>query len=871
MPKILKLIVIGLFFVLVVALVSFKKPIEIAGIVNEAPSIVATISPKPNESGWNNTDVTVSFTCDDWLSGVATCASPVTLTTAAPDHIVSGAAIDHAGNTNTLEITVKIDKSPPDIDLVWPPVTPLFLTDLDRIEIAGANSDELSGIARAVLIDLWGTVNLPSPEFSLERNLRVDSATEIALEVTDHAGNLNRREFTVGYKGGGGSFFLPTNPSETETVNGIVTSFDRAIVRFQATVDRSQIEQISRAYGGRVSGFMSGSNFAQVIFETESVADLEAQLASLVATAEVATAQPVIFFEPQVFDNAALSATLRAAYDSVRLSEATARFVGQSLNQVGVAVFDSGLDSTFGQNDEFQDIVFFDLCTSTGQNGVIGTPSDNTGHGTKLTGIIAGANNVAGNNGMVRGIPNSEFRVNVFRLNCDATAPGNDSGLLTQAMNMITTNVVGGIDVVNLSFGLGSDFPSTKIRLADNFVPFFRSSVGRDILWVASAGNNDVESTCNGFLMFPAGLACTERNVVSVGGYDPVNDDRASLSNYGSALTLSAPGAGVYTAVSPGDYGMDGGTSAATGMVTGAAALLLAINSQSPSQVRTALESTARPLADPVLSQGGLDVAALLDVATPAPLPPLTRSTITGQEDGGRIVESANPRHTMPGLAGFKFDFDSDDRPIAYITAGFFFEGSEVVLMRDFSDGNDGDAYHWTIDRQELPPGTTFGEYNSNPTSCSGSHVLATASSDSEVPVLTGFHLEISGDHQMDRILVQLRRKPFGPLILGATLNGSIAGSCIFRVGYALVPSDRVTGSGVFDGNSRGSIDTITSNAEQPILQGFELDFHNPGNNEFNPLDQIGVRLRPGQAEVIYRDRNADDDFLWKIWWVDVR
>ena len=40
-----------------------------------APTITHDLAPRPNRNGWNNTDVTVTFTCDDQagLSGVASC------------------------------------------------------------------------------------------------------------------------------------------------------------------------------------------------------------------------------------------------------------------------------------------------------------------------------------------------------------------------------------------------------------------------------------------------------------------------------------------------------------------------------------------------------------------------------------------------------------------------------------------------------------------------------------------------------------------------------------------------------------------------------------------------------------------------------
>ena len=43
-----------------------------------APTIVATPSPAANANGWNNTAVTVSFTCTDSGTGVDNAASPLT-------------------------------------------------------------------------------------------------------------------------------------------------------------------------------------------------------------------------------------------------------------------------------------------------------------------------------------------------------------------------------------------------------------------------------------------------------------------------------------------------------------------------------------------------------------------------------------------------------------------------------------------------------------------------------------------------------------------------------------------------------------------------------------------------------------------------
>ncbi|HET8626431.1 MAG TPA: PxKF domain-containing protein, partial [Thermomicrobiales bacterium] len=68
-----------------------------------------------NGNGWNNTDVTVTFTCADATSGVASCTAPQTVTTESADQPVTGTATDNAGNTATDPAKVSIDKTPPTI------------------------------------------------------------------------------------------------------------------------------------------------------------------------------------------------------------------------------------------------------------------------------------------------------------------------------------------------------------------------------------------------------------------------------------------------------------------------------------------------------------------------------------------------------------------------------------------------------------------------------------------------------------------------------------------------------------------------------------------------------------------------------------
>ena len=71
------------------------------------PTITATINPPPDSGGYNSGPVTVTFTCSDALSGVASCPAPVSVTTEGTSP-VPGTAIDVAGNLATITVTVNI-------------------------------------------------------------------------------------------------------------------------------------------------------------------------------------------------------------------------------------------------------------------------------------------------------------------------------------------------------------------------------------------------------------------------------------------------------------------------------------------------------------------------------------------------------------------------------------------------------------------------------------------------------------------------------------------------------------------------------------------------------------------------------------------
>ena len=110
-----------------------------------APSISGSASPAPNGNGWNNSDVTVSFSCSDTMSGIASCESDRILNSEGAGQSATGIAMDNAGNSASVTVSgINIDKTAPTLS---PSVSPNPVV-LNGSATASPNaSDSLSGVA----------------------------------------------------------------------------------------------------------------------------------------------------------------------------------------------------------------------------------------------------------------------------------------------------------------------------------------------------------------------------------------------------------------------------------------------------------------------------------------------------------------------------------------------------------------------------------------------------------------------------------------------------------------------------------------------------------------------------------------------------
>ena len=136
-----------------------------------------------------------------------------------------------------------------------------------------------------------------------------------------------------------------------------------------------------------------------------------------------------------------------------------------------------------------------------------------------------------------------------------------------------------GVDVVNMSYGSPYGFLQR--------LPVFKSHEARDIIedmteavFVTSAGNERIDAKDS----WPAALTMEQKyNMITVGGANCGYEDRHRNSNFGDAITLTAPGEQVLAvdiSYDPG-YSFMNGTSFAAPMVSGTVALLRAIDPDS--------------------------------------------------------------------------------------------------------------------------------------------------------------------------------------------------------------------------------------------------------------------------------------------------
>jgi thermitase len=193
--------------------------------------------------------------------------------------------------------------------------------------------------------------------------------------------------------------------------------------------------------------------------------------------------------------------------------------------------------------------------------------ADVLGHGTAVAGTVAAATN----NGL--GVAGITWGSRIMPL---VVVNERDYSAYSDIAAAIQYAVDHGVRVINVSIG----GPSSSITL-QKAVDYAWS---KGALVFASAMN---EGTSARF--YPA--AC--EHAIAVGATD-ASDRLASFSNYGSWITLAAPGTGILSTANGGGYSFWNGTSFASPIAAGVAGLMLSVNPHlANKEVLSILKSTA--------------------------------------------------------------------------------------------------------------------------------------------------------------------------------------------------------------------------------------------------------------------------------------
>lgn len=222
-----------------------------------------------------------------------------------------------------------------------------------------------------------------------------------------------------------------------------------------------------------------------------------------------------------------------------------------------------------------------DLSTLPGYDPT-GMPLGTDRHGT----VCAGAAAAIGNNGTL--VTGSAFQANIIQLRIgynptsDPTYGFFDStdawqyGALEQAVYNLP------VHVLSCSFGLGN--PSSLVMSGFQLAYQNGGRSGRGIPIFAATGNGGTNN-----ISYPASSPYT----MAVGSTGTA-DTRTPSSNYGAELGIVAPGQNIYTTAYQNTYIVTGGTSLATPITAGIAAMILQFQpNYTPTQVYQVLGNTA--------------------------------------------------------------------------------------------------------------------------------------------------------------------------------------------------------------------------------------------------------------------------------------
>jgi thermitase len=375
--------------------------------------------------------------------------------------------------------------------------------------------------------------------------------------------------------------------------------------------------------------------------------------------------------------------------------DASGAWAETKANGVLIAICDTGVEA---DHPDLAPVLRGDLGWNTASNNDDWSPI--ASHGTLVSGAAAAAtNNATGVAGVAWGAEIIPVRI---------TNQTNGSALVSDAAKCITYAADNGASAINLSYRMAR---YSTISNAGDYAK------GKGALTFVAAGNDGIDPDWPKLPGFLAVAATTS------------SDTKASWSNYGDYVDIAAPGASIWTTRANGGYGTASGTSLASPVAAGVAALVFGASpTLGPSEVESILLASADDIGSSYqLGAGRVNAAAAVAMAgggsepepestpeptpepapepEPTPEPDTTPPTvsITSPDEGATVegtvwvIVSATDdvgvtkvelyvNGTLHGTkTGTPYDFTWDSTTVA--------DGSHTLTARAFDDaGNVGQA-----------------------------------------------------------------------------------------------------------------------------------------------------------------------------------
>lgn len=360
--------------------------------------------------------------------------------------------------------------------------------------------------------------------------------------------------------------------------DGAMLYSNRIILSFVEGTSVDLINNIVDEIGGTVVGTILDLGYYQVEFQDNGTPDDVKMRINYVKEyygAEVESAAPeVVLFPESNGDNSARD----EQWGLKKIGADDAWLFARANGSTKVAIVDSGLhlddEIHYPTHTPHEDLIGMIDCKNAKSFFDNIDVRDNHGHGTRISGTLAGNGAKLDNNDAIAGVC-WDCRIVPLKV-CRAISiyPYRKCDLSMTIDAIKYASSLENVKVINISLGIPLPDPRWTREIENSIRDAISNAISNGKIVVMSAGNQsgiDKNAFANAVVGFSSGDYILGGFVV---GATTENDLKTKLSNWGSNVNISAPGEDIYTTVGTIDHDFRQGTSHSAALVSGAAAVL---------------------------------------------------------------------------------------------------------------------------------------------------------------------------------------------------------------------------------------------------------------------------------------------------------